>query len=79
MVCGIRNFCHNEVLGFPSEKRLKNGVRRRLLILSVGFFFPRTTFIEGFGNTMGANGKNFRKRTAPDSDSEQPEDDEEIR
>lgn len=30
-------------------------------------------------SSMGASGKKFRKRTAPDSDSEKPEDDEEIR
>lgn len=36
-------------------------------------------WVLGASISMGGNGKRFRKRTAPDSDSEQPEDDEEIR
>lgn len=62
----------------------KNGLRRRFLILvSVGFeervALLGFCWVLGASISMGGNGKRFRKRTAPDSDSEQPEDDEEIR
>jgi len=49
---------------------------------SVGGFFKDdvcSLSVVGASPNMGANGKRFRKRSAPDSDTEQLEDDEEIR